>query len=93
MDGDREYEVVVNSEQQYSIWPAEKPELPNGWRSAGFRSTKDRCLSFIKETWTDMRPASLRRDLESTSKSSPDVRHDVRPSPYSSNVPPISNLR
>jgi len=79
MDGDREYEVVVNGEEQYSIWPAEKSELPNGWRSVGFRSTKDRCLAFIKETWTDMRPASLRQAVESTAKSSSGGRDDDRP--------------
>jgi MbtH protein len=56
----RLYVVVVNDEEQYSIWPAER-ELPAGWRPDEFTGTEDECLSYIDETWTDMRPASLRR--------------------------------
>jgi MbtH protein len=52
--------VVVNDEEQYSIWPAER-DLPAGWRRDGFTGTEDECLAYIDETWTDMRPASLRR--------------------------------
>jgi MbtH protein len=52
--------VVVNDEEQYSIWPAER-DLPAGWRQDGFTGTEDECLAYIDETWTDMRPASLRR--------------------------------
>lgn len=56
------YTVVVNHEEQYSIWPAHK-ELPLGWNEAGKRGTKDECLEYIKEVWTDMRPLSLRKAM------------------------------
>jgi MbtH protein len=56
----RAYAVVINDEEQYSIWPAER-DLPAGWRQDGFTGSEDECLSYIDETWTDMRPASLRR--------------------------------
>jgi MbtH protein len=57
------YKVVVNHEEQYSIWPAER-ENALGWRDAGVSGTKEICLAHIKETWTDMRPLSLRRKME-----------------------------
>ena len=52
--------VVVNEEEQYSIWPQGR-DLPAGWRPDGFTGTEEECLAYIDETWTDMRPASLRR--------------------------------
>ena len=55
--------VVVNDEEQYSIWPAERANAP-GWRDAGKTGTKDECLAWIKEVWTDMRPASLRKAMD-----------------------------
>lgn len=57
------YKAVVNDEEQYSIWFADQ-ELPLGWREAGKTGTKDECLAFIEEVWTDMRPLSLRRKME-----------------------------
>jgi MbtH protein len=54
------YKVVVNHEQQYSIWPADR-ENPSGWLDAGRVGPKQECLDHIKEVWTDMRPLSLRR--------------------------------
>lgn len=62
-DDARLYEVVMNEEAQYSLWPAEK-ELPLGWRHAGKRGTKAECLAHIEEVWTDMRPLSLRTTRE-----------------------------
>ena len=53
------YNVVVNHEEQYSIWPSYK-DLPNGWKNTGVDGTKEKCLSHIEEVWTDMRPLSLR---------------------------------
>jgi MbtH protein len=53
------YKVVLNQEEQYSIWPADKPN-PLGWRDAGKGGPKSECLSFIEEVWGDMRPLSLR---------------------------------
>ena len=63
MDEKRIYRVVVNDEQQYSIWPADKPQLPNGWHAEGLEGLKEDCLAYIERTWTDMRPASLRRAM------------------------------
>ena len=54
------YKVVLNHEEQYSIWPADR-ENPLGWSDAGKSGTKAECLAFIKEVWTDMRPLSIRR--------------------------------
>lgn len=56
------YKVVVNDEEQYSIWPADR-ETPAGWRDAGKTGMKAECLEFIKEIWTDMRPKSLRDQM------------------------------
>jgi MbtH protein len=56
------YKVVVNHEEQYSLWPQDR-ENPLGWRDAGKSGTKEECLSYIKEVWTDMRPLSLREKL------------------------------
>jgi MbtH protein len=57
------YKVVVNHEEQYSIWPADR-ENALGWNDAGKQGTKDECLDYIKEVWTDMRPLSLRKKME-----------------------------
>ncbi len=61
-DDDRTYKVVINHEEQYSIWPAER-ENPRGWKDAGFEGTKKECLDYIEEVWTDMRPLSLRKKM------------------------------
>jgi MbtH protein len=62
----RVYTVVVNGEEQYSIWPAGR-EIPAGWRSAGRTGPKAECLAYINDTWTDMRPLSLRTSVASAS--------------------------
>ena len=59
----REYLVVVNDEEQYSIWFAGR-DIPDGWRPEGKRGMKAECLAHIDEVWTDMRPLSLRRAME-----------------------------
>jgi MbtH protein len=56
----RVYSVVVNDEEQYSIWLADKP-VPAGWRAVGKTGSKQECLEHVKTVWTDMRPASLRK--------------------------------
>jgi len=61
------YKVVVNHEEQYSIWPADR-ENPLGWRDAGKSGNKAECLAFVKEVWTDMRPLSLRKRMDNASK-------------------------
>jgi MbtH protein len=57
------YKVVVNHEEQYSIWPADR-ENALGWRDVGKTGLKEECLEHIKEVWTDMRPLSLRKKME-----------------------------
>jgi MbtH protein len=57
------YKVVVNHEEQYSIWPADR-ENPLGWRDAGKSGPKADCLAHIEEVWTDMRPLSLRQKMD-----------------------------
>lgn len=56
------YHVVVNHEEQYSIWPAHR-DPPLGWTLAGKSGPKAECLEYIKEVWTDMRPLSLRKQM------------------------------
>jgi len=57
------YKVVLNHEEQYSIWPEYRANPP-GWSDAGKRGSKSECLAYIKEVWTDMRPLSLRKQME-----------------------------
>jgi len=59
--------VVLNHEEQYSIWPADK-ENALGWNDAGKSGTKAECLAHIKEVWTDMRPLSLRKKMEEAAR-------------------------
>lgn len=61
------YKVVLNHEEQYSIWPADR-ENALGWRDAGKVGLKSECLAYIKEVWTDMRPLSLRKRMEELAK-------------------------
>jgi MbtH protein len=60
------YKVVLNHEEQYSIWPADR-DCPLGWREAGKEGHKDECLRFIEEVWRDMRPLSLRQRMDGVS--------------------------
>jgi MbtH protein len=62
MDGYEDFAVVMNAEEQYSVWPTEL-ELPPGWRAVGTSGSKQACLNYIEETWTDIRPLSLRATL------------------------------
>jgi MbtH protein len=66
---DRQYDVVINDEEQYSIWFVGR-ELPLGWSRAGFSGTRKECLDHIDRVWTDIRPLSVRRGLEETAKDS-----------------------
>jgi uncharacterized protein YbdZ (MbtH family) len=88
-DPDREdttiYKAVVNHEEQYSIWPAER-ENPLGWTDTGKSGTKAECLEYIKEVWTDMRPLSLRKRMEEMAKNPP-----APPPPPSSEPRPSGN--
>jgi MbtH protein len=64
------YNVVLNEEEQYSIWPAGKANAL-GWKDAGKTGTKEECLAYIKVAWTDMRPLSLRKKMEKQSHAIP----------------------
>ncbi len=59
------YRVVINHEEQYSLWPADR-ENPSGWRDAGKTGLKAECLAYIEAVWTDMRPLSVRRQFETS---------------------------
>ena len=61
------YRVVINHEEQYSIWPVDRENAP-GWRDVGPSGTKEVCLAYIEEVWTDMRPLSLRIAMEKQAK-------------------------
>lgn len=62
-EDNRIYNVVINDEEQYSIWLADR-ENALGWRNEGKSGTKSECLAYIDEVWTDMRPLSLRKHME-----------------------------
>ena len=62
-DEDAVFKVVVNHEEQYSIWPDYK-ELPSGWTAVGPVGPKAECLAYIDRVWTDMRPLSLRQHMD-----------------------------
>lgn len=57
-----DYRVVVNDEEQYSIWPAHR-DLPDGWHAEGTSGSRQECLDHIETVWVDMRPLSLRRRM------------------------------
>jgi MbtH protein len=59
MDGYEDFVVVINAEEQYSIFPAGL-DLPPGWAAAGFSGGRQACLDHIAEVWVDMRPKSAR---------------------------------
>jgi len=67
------YKVLVNHEEQYSIWPVAR-ENPLGWRDAGKSGLKSECLAYIEEVWTDMRPLSLRQKMEEDARSQADAQ-------------------
>jgi uncharacterized protein YbdZ (MbtH family) len=79
-DPDREdttiYRVVVNHEEQYSIWPADR-ENALGWNDVGKTGSKAECLAYIKEVWTDLRPLSLRKKMEEIANNPPPRRVTV----------------
>jgi len=61
------YLVLINHEEQYSLWPSYKP-IPAGWEVVGGERTKKECLAYVDEVWTDMRPLSLRKQMEELKK-------------------------
>jgi MbtH protein len=61
MDENAQFVVVVNHEEQHSVWPADR-DIPAGWRGLDVRGTRDECLDYIEVHWTDIRPLSMRAD-------------------------------
>jgi MbtH protein len=57
-----QFRVLINVEDQYSIWPIYK-KIPYGWSDTGKSGTKEECLTYIQEVWTDMRPRSLKEQM------------------------------
>jgi MbtH protein len=57
------YVAIINDEEQYSIWPANRA-LPPGWRETGKSGTRHEVLDYIKAVWTDMRPQSVRDKID-----------------------------
>ena len=69
------YKVVMNHEEQYSIWPADRDNAL-GWQDVGKTGSKEECLAHIKEVWTDMRPLSLRKQMEAAGENSASEREE-----------------
>jgi len=68
-DETAEYFVVINEEEQYSIWPARREsDLPAGWTAVGQARPREECLDHIEQVWTDMRPKSLRLAMEAQAR-------------------------
>ena len=61
-DESRRYTVLINAEEQYSLWPKEKA-VPPGWREVGQEGTRAECAAYVDATWLDMRPLSLRQAM------------------------------
>ncbi|MFE7811812.1 MbtH family protein [Streptomyces sp. NPDC057433] len=61
----QQLKVLVNDEEQYSLWPTYLA-VPDGWRETGTAGSKEECLAYVKEVWVDMRPRSLRLQMEKT---------------------------
>lgn len=61
-DDDRTYIVLINDEEQYSLWLKNK-SIPNGWRAVGKEGSKTQCSDYVDTVWTDMRPLTLRRKM------------------------------
>jgi MbtH protein len=61
-DDNATYLVLINEEGQYSLWPS-YIDVPQGWTTAHAADTRQRCLDYINENWTDMRPKSLVKEM------------------------------
>lgn len=79
------YRVVVNQEEQYSIWPEYK-ENPPGWMNVGKVGPKAECLDYIKEVWTDLRPLSLRKRMEEMARNHPQQSQSPEPGSCEKNL-------
>jgi MbtH protein len=70
------FTVLVNQEEQYSLWPKSK-DIPDGWRSTGKVGSKPDCLQYVTEVWTDMRPLSLRRAMPEVARPQSEIKPAV----------------
>lgn len=69
MDDDNEqFEVLRNDEDQYSLWPV-GTDVPAGWHRVGKQGTREECSAYVDEVWTDMRPRSLREQMDGATQS------------------------
>jgi MbtH protein len=75
VDEEWDYDVVVNHEEQYSIWPVQLT-CPDGWHKVGVSGDKQTCLAHIEQVWTDMRPKSLRDHMAALAQAAPDGQDD-----------------
>ena len=57
-DDEGQYYVLINDEGQYSLWPS-FIDVPAGWTVRFGAESREACLKYISENWTDMRPLSL----------------------------------
>lgn len=64
---DGEFIVVINHEEQYSVWAVGRP-IPAGWSAVGAPRSREECLAYIEEVWTDMRPISLRKAMQNNTE-------------------------
>ncbi len=68
MEDDARYEVLRNDEDQYSLWPAGL-DIPAGWHRVGHEGTREECSTYVDQVWTDMRPRSLREQMDGAASS------------------------
>lgn len=68
MDDDARYQVLINDEEQYSLWLVDH-DIPAGWRAVGKEGDKADCMAYVDEVWTDMRPRSLREQMDAAGQS------------------------
>ena len=60
---DGRYLVVINDEEQYSVWPQDR-EIPTGWKPAGKSGSREECLDYIEDAWTDITPRSVQERMD-----------------------------
>ena len=68
-DGEGEFLVLVNHENQHSLWPSFK-KVPDGWNAVGPRGNRNECLEWIEANWRDMRPKSLAAKMDGAPRAS-----------------------
>ncbi len=64
---DRPYQVLVNDEEQYSLWP-DWLDVPSGWTKVLGPASRTECLAHVERTWRDMRPRSLREHMDANDR-------------------------